>query len=165
MLRQTLWTSTLLALGSLVMLGANCEISATQAPTLCVFTAADVADSGATAASFDCSNPKTDDPKDLPSTLCVATITPESVIHVRHTLPEDVNPSGPLVLRVETPCGATTYEVPYADGIALWSSEAPAGAACSLTITAILDNSELRCAIHTADASTCTEACPKEAGP
>ena len=146
-------------LGCCSLLNLGCD---TESPQLCLFASTDFTGDNQpkTPNSFDCTQlTDTSDAKDG-SERCTAAIATDNVVYVRHTLPEDVVASGPLKLRVETPCGANTYEVPYADGVALWASEPPVGAACFLVVTALLDNSELRCEVQAKETSKCTNVCP-----
>jgi hypothetical protein len=165
MLRQTILLVVRFALGGAMLLMAGCED--TQKPTLCVFTSNDFtgANTNKDPESFPCRTPMDVVRWDKEPVQCDTVITSGGVIYIRHTLPDDVNPSGPLALRMETPCGTKAYDVPYVDGIALWSGETPIGAACSMVITAVLENSELRCSLNAPDATTCTDICPKEVTP
>jgi hypothetical protein len=151
---------------ALFMILAAPACADTEAPTLCVFNAGELA--GATpddfAACAALSNEAEDDDDDeAENSRCPESIDPSDVLFVRHQLPDSVIPPGPLVLGLQTPCGTSTFEVPYADGVALWSSTAPAGADCALTVTAVLANSELRCT--TATATSCANlVCPEDDG-
>lgn len=162
MVRQTLAP---LVAGSFLLLGSGC--GPTQSPTLCIFTSDDFKDKNAdeTPETFSCPTPVDVAKWGTEPEQCDGTITADGVIYVRHTLPEGVIPSSPLNLRVETPCESTTYEVSYANGIALWSGEPPDGAACSFMVTATLANSELRCSFQSNNATDCKSVCPDAANP
>lgn len=147
-------------ISSLLLLAPAC--SPAEEPTLCVFSATQLAATG------------TGDPLD--ESLCQPaadradesacpdfTVAPDEVFFVRHTLPADVSAPGELSVQITTPCATvapaadTTAEVEHVDGVALFSRLAPPGAECSLVVTAKLANSETRCESKRGDTTTCAD--------
>lgn len=67
-------------------------------------------------------------------------------VSIRHSLPEDVETDRPVEIRAETPCTAITTTMQHdVDGIAQTTLVAPAGAACSLSITVAIANDRHVC--------------------
>lgn len=83
----------------------------------------------------------------------------KDVFVVRHELPAGIDPPEPLHLKIQPPCGAADQvDVEYGtindQRVALLTRTAPAGADCSLVVTATIANSMLVAATE-ADTSTC----------
>jgi hypothetical protein len=152
-----------IALASMAALSGSISAcsQSTEAPTLCVFTAAELA--GGTPESFPCPTPAKVRADSEDAARC-GPITAGDVYFIRHSLPAGIVPSEPLQLRIQTPCSESKLERQHVDGEVLVSRVASAAAECFLSVTATIENSELGCTSTTSPTIACGDldaGCPQ----
>ncbi len=145
-----LWMS----LGLMVLL-AGCP--RTQAPTLCVFSASELAAAGGTAADFECVGLDSESESADHLASGPPSLGEGEAYYVKWTLPDEVAPFGSLRVHVETPCLEEDVEANPVDGVVLLPRVAPRGASCAFVLTASMANSELAVQVPAADAKACED--------
>lgn len=108
---------------------------------------------------------------DINMLMACPTTTPEFLpvdgepVYVVSRLPNGIDPGDQAVLiQVSTACATVSQTVSYSNQVAFAVFAAPAGADCSTTVTATIENSTIR-VVSLIDASACVgaPACPVEA--
>lgn len=130
------------------ILGTGCD--ETESPTLCVFTADELGNQRPE--DFACPNPgeASDDAR------CPVAVSAGTTVYIRGQLPEGVAAPEPLHVQVQSPCSNTSFELPFVDQLALRSLIAPVGAGCSLIVTGVVANTELRCSSAAVSSGSCS---------
>ncbi|XXT17121.1 hypothetical protein WME94_43525 [Sorangium sp. So ce429] len=149
-----------LVLAGLVAM-TGCSSSSPATPRLCLLTPVELGGKDPSAVA-------------CPEEPAPLTLAPGNAYYIRHELPEGVEPPGQLHLRIDTPCGEheeldASYGLPASGDevgpVVVVARTAPAGAACSLVVTATIANSSLTSATQpAADGADCSCAAP-DAGP